>query len=685
MSEVNRISGPNETTGSGMNVASRQISILRKFLMSAGIVLLVQFPGAQAGGFAFGSPVNMTWWPGGTLALSVADFNGDGRDDLAVLYGGHLEVSLQDENGLLGQPVAFGIESIDFLTIAHADIGADGTIEILVGHDAGLAVYKWNGDGFSLENHAASSPCWFMASADLDADGNPDVFCHGYHADAALYYSNWGPSLEAPVYMQTSAYGSPLYVMQAQLKDVTGDARPDLLLATSSSSAFFVYANDGERGFLPADAYSYPSEYALYSGAIEAADFDGDGSNEIVVAMPCNAPCSSVLIYKRGADGYLGLSKTLPTYDIPFGLLVHDFDRNGKPDLLVGHSGWSAVGLYKGGPGGLSHKEGIYPAATHAHSERYSVGDLDHDGYDDLAVSNSFGVSVLYGGQPPQNDFDGDFVSDLLWRRDATGTNSIWLSANSATPQTLDNADAAWSIQATGDFNGDGIDEAFLRNMITGANQILRAGYNPKSVTAVTNQDWQVVGAGDFDGDGRTDLLWRNRHTGANAIWGAGDYRIQQAVVGVTDLRWQVAGVGDFDGDGQSDILWRHIATGNNAIWLSGRFETQHAITAVTGSQWLVQGMGDFDGDGRDDVVWRNAGSGTNAIWLAANYRKQKEVVAVTNLAWAIAAIGDYDGDGLDDLLWRNGRTGANVIWRSADYSNQQVVTAVSPAWQVIR
>jgi len=658
------------------------VPALKRFLMAASLVFAVQFP-VYAGQFAFESPVNVTW-RGGTHAVSVADFNGDGRDDMAVLYQGHLEVVLQDGNGRLGEPMEFSIASVDFLTVAHADIGADGTNEILVGHDNGLAVYRWNGTGFSLEDHPSLSPCWFMASADLDFDGSPDVFCHGYHGDAALFYSASGGALEFPVYMQTAAYGTPQHVMQAQLKDVTGDGKPDLLLATTSSSAFFVYAHDAGRGFLPAVSYSYPAEYSLYSGVIEAVDLDGDGSNEVVVAMPCNRPCSSVLVYKRGASGYLELSKTLPTYDSPWALLAYDIDKNGRQDLLVGHAGWSAVGLYRGRAEGLSDSETLSLVATQAYSDRYSIGDLDHDGYNDLAVSNTFGVSVLYGARPVANDFDGDFVSDLLWRR-ASGTNAVWLSANSATPQSIDAADAAWSIQATGDFDGNGTGEIFLRNTKTGANQIWEAGYEPKPVTSVTNLDWQVVGAGDFDGDGQSDLLWRNHRTGANAIWKSGNYRSQQATLGVTDLRWQVAGVGDFDGDGRSDILWRHAITGINAIWLSGRFETQRAITAVTNGQWRIQGVGDFDGDGKDDVVWHNVSAGANAIWLSADYGTQKSVVTVTNPDWTIAAVGDYNGDGLCDLFWRNGRTGANVIWRSADYGKQLAVTTVNPSWQVIR
>ena len=140
------------------------------------------------------------------------------------------------------------LASAGFHIVQSADLGADGTTEILVGHEKGLAVYTWNGAGaFVLDDHPASYACLTIAAADLDGDGAPDVVCLGREADATLYYSDLATVLGAPSYLQTAA----MHAGVAQLKDVTGDGKPDLLLASSSANSFFVYRHDGDRA-LPA-------------------------------------------------------------------------------------------------------------------------------------------------------------------------------------------------------------------------------------------------------------------------------------------------------------------------------------------------------------------------------------------------------------------------------------------------
>ena len=191
-----------------------------------------------------------------------------------------------------------------------------------------------------------------------------------------------------------------------------------------------------------------------------------------------------------------------------------------------------------------------------------------------------------------QGDFDGDGRFDILWRHGARGTNAIWRSGNSATPQ---------------------------------------------AVTAVTNLAWTISGVGDFDGDGRADILWRNARSGANAIWRSGNSATPQAVRAVTDLAWTISGVGDFDGDGRSDILWRHAISGANAIWRSGNSATPQAVTAVTDLGWMVSGVGDFNGDGRSDILWRHDTRGANAIWRSGNSATPQAVTAVADQQWKVA------------------------------------------------
>jgi len=654
-------------------------------------LFLSLLPVARAGVF-FNAPINVG--PLNASAVSVGDFNGDHRDDLAELVNGQLQVMLQAPDGTLAAPLSMSIPAVQLFTVGSADIGDDGTIEILVGHSGGLAVYKWNQLGrFDVANYPSPTPCEFLATGDISLDGAPDVFCHEHYSNGSIYFSGEGSALSPAVLMLTALYlprstDGGVSFMQPQVKDVTGDGRADLLLASGSSNSFFVYANDGAGGLLPPTAYAYPEEDDPYSDSIEVADLDGDGANEVIVSKPANSPRGEIQIYHRGAQGYLTLWQRLPSYDLPGPLLACDLDHDGRQDLLVAHSGWDVVGRYMGQGRAISSVERLSGFVhTYFGRSRYSVGDLNGDGMSDIAVANSFGVSVLYGRHHVASDFDGDGISDILWRH-PTGKNVIWRSADSTKSITIDAVDPIWSAQATGDFgvpDAYGRTGVFWRNLSTGANGLQWIN-SSRDITAVSSQDWQVGGAGDFDGDDKSDLLWRNARSGANAIWKSGDYTKQQPTPSVTDLQWKIAGVGDFDGDGRADILWRHSISGQNVIWLAGRQTMRQAMTAVTDLAWQIVGVGDFNGDGKDDVLWRNVSTGANVIWQSANIATRQAVTGVTGLDWTIAAVGDYNGDGISDLLWRNGSSGANVVWRSADARQQQTVTGTSDLrWRVVR
>jgi len=289
-----------------------------------------------------------------------------------------------------------------------------------------------------------------------------------------------------------------------------------------------------------------------------------------------------------------------------------------------------------------------------------------------------------------EDDFNGDGVSDILWRNSNTGANTIWRSANSATGQAVSTvASQAWQVVGTGDFDGDGPSDVLWRNSSTGTNTIWRSGNSAtgQAVSTVASQAWQVAGVGDFDGDDQSDVLWRNSSTGANTIWRSGNSATGQTVSSVASSAWRIVGVGDFDGDNRSDILWRNFSTGANTIWRSGNSATGQAVSSVAASSaWRVVAVGDFDGDGRADILWRNFSTGANTIWRSGNSATGQAVSTVASQAWQVAGVGDFDGDGQSDVLWRNSSTGANTIWRSGNSATSQAVSSVAPssAWVVV-
>jgi len=630
-----------------------------------------------------------------TPAVTIGDVNGDGREDLALLLNldgtPELQVHLQNSSGSLGTGMRQGpLRNADYTTARAVDLNADGRKEIIVGLERGLLVYTWDGNGgFRATTYASDAGCPYAATGDLNLDGFPDVACLDHQGVASLYINNTRSGFAPSTSFQTAGLGHFNSASHVQLKDVTGDGWPDMLIASGMTNSFFVYPNHRMGGFWPAYAYPYPEDVDLYSHTIEAMDTDGDGSLEIIIAKTCNSPCPRILVYRRTSNGSFTLAKRLETYDGPGMLLVQDLDGDGLDDLLVSHSGWFAVGRYMSVNGQLASHERLAPIRTTHGTNIMALGDLNGDGCNDivtggLSVQINFGV-CLSGAAA---DYNGDERSDIAWHNRGNGQGSLWYSANAQTQRSLRTVtDRAWTVAGRGDFDGDGSSDLLWRNSTTGANAIWKGGDYAWQipVTTVTNTQWAVAGIGDFNFDGRDDIFWRNASTAANVIWHSGDSTTQQSVMGVSGNKWQVADIGDFDGDGRDDVLWRNTSTGANTIWKAGNYEAQQPMTPAM-TAWRVAGSGDFDGDGRDDVVWRHATTGANELWPGGNATSKISLTSVTNLAWQVVAAGDYDGDGKDDLLWRNPSNGQNVIWRSANYNQQLKVDPRTGAdWRVVR
>ena len=121
------------------------------------------------------------------------------------------------------------------------------------------------------------------------------------------------------------------------------------------------------------------------------------------------------------------------------------------------------------------------------------------------------------------NDFNGDGMSDILWRN-TEGDTTIWFmnGAQISSGVSLGNVPTAWSVVGTGDFNDSGVSDILWRNT-EGDTTIWIGPFNTGHVVSAPSLGnvptaWSVTGIGDFNRDGTSDVLWRN--TGGDAtIW----------------------------------------------------------------------------------------------------------------------------------------------------------------------
>lgn len=244
-----------------------------------------------------------------------------------------------------------------------------------------------------------------------------------------------------------------------------------------------------------------------------------------------------------------------------------------------------------------------------------------------------------------ESDFTGDGRTDVLWRDSSSGGLAMWTmngsaitSSNSVTSDgTAVNPDPTWSVLGAGDFNGNGLSDLLWRNTATGEVAVwfmngstITGSGDAKSggAAAIPDGNWTVAGIGDFNGDGKSDVVWRNTASGEVALWqmngstitGSGDLNVG-GTAAMPGSSWSVVGVGDFNADGTADLLWRDASSGTLAMWLMngstiiGSGNVTSSGTPVTpGANWHVVEIGDFNGDARTDILWRSD-SGDLAEW----------------------------------------------------------------------
>ncbi|HUO22990.1 MAG TPA: FG-GAP-like repeat-containing protein [Caulobacteraceae bacterium] len=294
---------------------------------------------------------------------------------------------------------------------------------------------------------------------------------------------------------------------------------------------------------------------------------------------------------------------------------------------------------------------------------------------------------------PTASSFTGDASSNIVWQN-TSGQIAVWtVSGTALSGSILPIATPGWTLQDTGDFNGDGKSGDLLFRdgagdvaiwTMNGLNQVAPA------VVATVPLSWKIEGTGDFNGDGKSDILWDNTVTGQLAIWEMNGTAIQSAqVIATLPAEWKIAGTADFNGDGKSDILWRDANTGQVAIWeMNGVTPALQAVVAsAIPLDWHIVGTGDFNGDGKADILWQNSDTGQVAIWEMNGAAIQTpQVIATLPTDWHVVGTGDFNGDGKADIVWQNSDTGQTAVWEMNGFTptNLFYLSTVDHSWKVL-
>ena len=612
-------------------------------------VLLGKSDGTFQPAVTFGAGVQ-SW------SVTVADFNGDGKLDLAVANAGHrAERCCPFNRGsvsvLLGNGDGTFQAALDFAagpsprSVAVGDINGDGKLDLVVanwgwpGDPGNVSVLLGNGDGTfqaPLNIGAGDFPV-SVAVGDFNGDGKLDL--------AVANQNDPGPGTVSVLlgigdgtFLPAVAFRAGTYPTYVAASDVNGDGRLDLVVADGASNTVAVLLGTGTGIFLPPQAFA-AGQFPI---SVAVADLNGDGHPDLAVA-DYSYWSAAVSVLLGNGDGAFRAAASFRVGSFGTSVAVGDFNRDGRPDLAVANLNSANVSVLPGYGDGTFEDAASFPAGSYPSS--VVTGDFNGDGKLDMAVANA--------GFPSGGDIGS--VSLLLSKGDGTFQPALNLVTGTS-PHSV----------AVGDFNGDGkLDLAV-------ANAGYPAGGDPGSVSvllgngdgtfqaalkvAAGTSPYSVV-VGDFNGDGKLDLAVANNGNfsgdsgGVSMSLGNGDGTFQSAVSFAAGSHPSYVAVGDFNGDGKLDLV---VNSWSGVLALLGNGEgTFQAATNVADSGVYSVAVGDFNGDGKLDLAVTNgSGRNNNVSVLLGNGDGTFRAGMSFPVGYSPYSIvvGDFNGDGAQDL-----------------------------------
>ncbi|MBC7946863.1 MAG: VCBS repeat-containing protein [Chitinophagaceae bacterium] len=370
----------------------------------------VSFAGASAlAGYSFEQRIDYATGPSPRSVL-VMDLDNDGKPELAAVSNGNVPASSitiwrnasNIGNLVLGPRVDVPIG--DFGTgLASADFDGDGKPDLAasyINNSGNISIFKNNSTpgvltfGAPLTYASGSSPYTLLAR-DIDGDGRPDLVLSNFTNNTVSILRNTSSvgniSFAAKVEFITNL--APYSVAAG---DVDNDGKVDLAVTNQLSNNLSVFRNTSTPGTI---SFATKVDFATGNNPHDLAigDLDGDGKQEISfvnysnqnvsVLRNTSAAAGSISFAARVNFGVSGFTEG------PLSVVLGDLDGDAKPDLAVtGPSSYISVLKNSSTTGTIALGGSVALFASSPY--RVALGDLDMDGKQDIVVTNSASNSL---------------------------------------------------------------------------------------------------------------------------------------------------------------------------------------------------------------------------------------------------------------------------------------------------
>jgi uncharacterized protein (TIGR03437 family) len=324
---------------------------------------------------------------GSMRALVLADFDGDGKPDVAVAAG-DVYILLSRGGGSFRTPVRIPAPAY---SVIAADLNGDGKQDLVVG-SGGVYVLLGNGDGTfkAAVQYTTGGSVSSIAVADFNGDGKLDIAACGYNSsppanpNAGILLGNGNGTFQSV--KSLPGFGAGPHWLVAG--DFNKDGKIDLAIANQGDPAYGT-DNGGVQVFLGQGNGSFQNPVNYPAGInpnfITAADVNGDGALDLIVATRAPSFTYSVDVLLGNGNGTFGATTAFSTSYGPAWIAVADLNGDGKPDLAIAHCCGETDTTFKFGNGDGTFQPDVHLAAS-VSPATLQVADLNGDGKPDLVI-----------------------------------------------------------------------------------------------------------------------------------------------------------------------------------------------------------------------------------------------------------------------------------------------------------